>query len=268
MKRTLVLLGLISWGCGGGAFENTDSSGGSAGEGGASGGKAPSEGGRASGGAAATGGTPHGGGVTSVGGTLASGGTVGEGGTESSGGNARGGKGGGSSTGGAVAKGGSTSTGGAGGSTSTGGKGGKGGSTSTGGSSMGSGGASSGGATNTGGASAGTGGSLGELSCEQLRERYDVVLAQAKVCSPAHTDPCTVSVTSDLFCGCQTFVSTQNQQALDELTALVKAASKRTCQVLCPLIACIEPVGATCQATATTGSSIAYACKATSDAAL
>jgi hypothetical protein len=120
------------------------------------------------------------------------------------------------------------------------------------------------GGTSTGGASAGTGGSgggLGGLSCDQLAERYRTVLAQAQVCQPNATDPCTVTVSSALFCGCKTFASTQHQEQINELTAIQKEASKRNCLVACPAIACIDPPSASCTAMASTGTSTAYACK-------
>jgi hypothetical protein len=281
MKTKLVALGvLICWGCGGSAFEVTDSTGGAAGDSSTGGNDTATGGTRATGGMTSDGGvTSDGGSTNDTGGVSSDGGTASTGGTANTGGMAMhsGGtsRGGGNGKGGAVSaggtpSGGSPNTGGT--SMNTGGTKSSGGTTNTGGFSTITGGTANtggfsmvtGGTTNTGGTSAGTGGSgggLGGLSCDQLAERYRVVLAQAQVCQPNATDPCTVSVSSSLFCGCKTFASTQHPEQLNELTAIQKEASKRNCLVACPAIACIDPPSASCTAMASTGTSTAYACK-------
>jgi hypothetical protein len=47
------------------------------------------------------------------------------------------------------------------------------------------------------------------------------------------------------------------------LAALVKEAKRMNCVGICPLAICLEPTGAHCEATATTGNNAAYACRVT-----
>jgi len=177
----------------------------------------------------ATGGTTGAGGQA-TGGQIGTGGSA-LGGQPGSGGSAAGA--GGSGTGGDATGSGGSGTGGKG----TGGKG-AGGTTGTGGK-------GSGGAT-------GTGGQGGAASCDMLATVYTTELTAAKSCSPGAANQCQQLVDSSLPCpGCKTYVNDTTN--LDAIASQWTAAGCASMQHICPLIACVVPTPATCQAVATTG---------------
>ena len=239
----------LAAGCGGdddgglGTGGSAGASGGSAGSssGGSSGSSSGGSAGSSSGGSA---GSSSGGSAGS-----SSGGSAGS----SSGGSAGSSSGGsaGSSSGGSAGSGGSNTGGSAGsGGSNTGGSAGSGGS-NTGGTGGGSGGAS--------GGSGGTGGGPG-LTCKQLESNYAASLKKAKSCSPIlPVVQCTSKVDDELACPCPTFINPGNTAAAAELAKLKAEWKTQNCSagVVCPLVLCAQPSGATCVGgSATNGSCV------------
>ena len=144
---------------------------------------------------------------------------------------------------------------GCGGSTSEdGSSGGSGGSAgSTGGSSAGGSGGSGGGVGGSGGSLGGaggaTGGSGGAVSCDELEQRYQMELANAKECNPfIDFEQCTALVPSSLACGCGTYVNAQAAQQLENLKELAAEWNAHYCggDILCEPCP-PPPLGGSCQ---------------------
>jgi hypothetical protein len=115
----------------------------------------------------------------------------------------------------------------------------------------------SGGSGAAGGAT-GAGGSAvdGGLSgCDTLAAEYAAVLSGAKSCTAGAADQCGKEVPSSLSpcsSGCAELVN--DNSVLDSLQQQWEAAGCANVEVLCPLIACAPPVGATCVASDAGGS--------------
>ena len=261
VRAGLVLLPLISLlGCGG-AEGQPFGGGGSLGRGGCS----PGTGGIIGNGGATPGGGATGsgsggagfGGKTGTGGVVATGGTaVGGSSTGGAGGGGVGGKAAGGSGVGGKAAGGSGAGGKATGGTSAGGAGGKasGGAPGTGGVPVGgNGGHAAGGAGGSGG-SAGTGGSGPD--CATMASQYDAELQKnARNCTTNTVGACAVKVPQNLTCmsSCITFVEDTSGR-LQKIYASWQDAGCAKRLMICPtLIACVNPKGATCVASLTTG---------------
>jgi len=156
---------------------------------------------------------------------------------------------GGGATGGASA--GASGTGGAvtGTAGASGGQSGAGGATGTGGKATGgttgTGGKGSGGAT-------GTGGQGGGAKCDTLANQYSTELTAAKSCSLGAANQCQQLVDSSRPCpGCKTYVNDVTN--LNKIASDWAAAGCASMVYLCPLIACVVPGPATCQAVVNTG---------------
>jgi hypothetical protein len=144
--------------------------------------------------------------------------------------------------------------GGSGGSGGSGQQGGAGGTGGSGGGSSGKGGVGGFGGTGTG--AMGGGGSTSN-DCDELAIRYTETLAIAKQCNPfIDFEQCTVLVPSDLYCGCPTFVSSGQQQALSDLGALQAQSQQLNCgaDILCE--PCPMPSAGFCQAAGDSGTCV------------
>jgi hypothetical protein len=92
----------------------------------------------------------------------------------------------------------------------------------------------------------GKGGSAGGPDCDMLAEVYAQALEQALVCNAdSGKDQCTEKYPRSFGCGCPVFVNPDNEEAIATLNRVQKEGA--SCSMICPAIACIEPLSGTCE---------------------
>ena len=84
--------------------------------------------------------------------------------------------------------------------------------------------------------------------CQDLEMSYGEALRDAKRCEPNGGNTCTELMQNELTCPCNTFVNGANDEALAELEDLQSQWLQAGCHndILCPDIACAEPMSAEC----------------------